>query len=122
MFLGGFRRAFAIVVGCLVAGACRGDAGPERVHPLRFFLHPRVVPDVAFAKTVLPRYVADLNRILSKNTLRRFSFDAETDLVIWTTWQTGQLVSGAFETDALDPAADPAGPRFYRARERTAGE
>lgn len=64
-----------------VAWSCRGEAGGDLVHPLRFFVHPQVAPDAAFARSVLPKYVADLNQILAKNTRRRFSFDPETGFV-----------------------------------------
>ncbi len=53
-----------------------------KTHRLVFYLDPALVTDLAWARAVLPQYVADLNTILAKNTLRRFTFDPATDLVL----------------------------------------
>jgi hypothetical protein len=48
----------------------------------KFYLDPALVPDINFAKAVLPKYVADMNTILSKNTNRRLLFDPETGIIL----------------------------------------
>lgn len=55
-------------------------------HPFRFFLHPDLVGglDGDELKRRLPMYVADLNLIFSKQTIRRFVFDPETGISITT--------------------------------------
>ena len=55
---------------------------PLKEHHLKFYLDPALVPDPAFARTVLPKYVADMNLILAKNTDRRLVFDPATDLIL----------------------------------------
>jgi len=52
---------------------------------LKFYLDPTLVPDLNFAKAVLPKYVADMNVILSKNTSRRLIFDPETGIILTST-------------------------------------
>lgn len=58
------------------------DAPAMREHVIKFYLDPALVPDVEFAKTVLVKYVDDMNTVLAKNTVRRFVFDPETGLVL----------------------------------------
>lgn len=53
-----------------------------KTHRLVFYLDPGLVTDLAWAQAILPQYVADLNTILAKNTLRRFTFDPAIDLVM----------------------------------------
>jgi len=48
----------------------------------KFYLDPALVPDLEFAKTVLPKYVDDINTILAKNTARRLLFDPETGIIL----------------------------------------
>lgn len=71
----------------LAVSAVAADAGPGplAVHTLKFYLHPSLVTDAAFARTMLPKYVADMNHILAKNTRRRFAFDPETGIVLTET-------------------------------------
>lgn len=49
---------------------------------IKFYLDPALVPDLNFARTVLPRYVEDMNLVLSKNTNRRLVFDPETGIIL----------------------------------------
>lgn len=60
-----FSRAFA-----LISGASSPAPTAPIVHrlPIKFYLHPTLVADMAFAKRVLPKYVRDMNVVLAKNT------------------------------------------------------
>ena len=60
-------------------------APPIKQHIIKFYLDPALVPDLEFAKTVLPKYVSDLNIILAKNTNRQLVFDPETDIILTST-------------------------------------
>ncbi len=60
------------------------ETSPKQ-HILKFYLDPVLVPDLAFAKTALTKYVADMNTILAKNTTRRFVFDPETGIILTAT-------------------------------------
>jgi hypothetical protein len=51
-------------------------------HVLKFYLQPTLVPDLDFAKAVLPKYVEDMNTILAKNTSCRLVFNPETDIIL----------------------------------------
>jgi hypothetical protein len=51
-------------------------------HTLKFYFNSNLTIDINFAKTVLPKYVEDMNIILAKNTNREFIFNPETDIVI----------------------------------------
>ncbi len=51
-------------------------------HVLKFYLDPALVPNMDFAKAVLPKYVEDMNTILAKNTNRRLVFNPETDIIL----------------------------------------
>lgn len=51
----------------------------------KFYLHPALVPDMQFAKTQLPKYVADMNTILAKNTNGVLEFNPETDIILTET-------------------------------------
>jgi hypothetical protein len=53
-----------------------------REHVFKFYLDPSLTPDVVFAQTNLPKYIADMNAILAKNTNRRLVFNPETDIVL----------------------------------------
>lgn len=48
----------------------------------KFYLDPALVPDMDFAKAVLPKYIEDMNIVLIKNTNRRLVFNPETDIII----------------------------------------
>ena len=54
-------------------------------HTFKFYLDPALVPDMDFAKTVLIKYVNDMNFILAKNTSRRLVFDPETGIILTVT-------------------------------------
>jgi len=61
----------------------RAEAQPAvQEHVIRFYLDPALVPDPDFARTVLPKYVADMNFILEKNTSRRLVFDPATGVIL----------------------------------------
>jgi hypothetical protein len=51
----------------------------------KFYLDPVLVPNMDFAKAVLPKYVEDMNTILAKNTNRRLVFNPETDIILTNT-------------------------------------
>ncbi len=51
----------------------------------KFYLDPALVPNMDFAKAVLPKYVEDMNAILVKNTNRRLVFNPETDIILTNT-------------------------------------
>jgi hypothetical protein len=52
---------------------------------LKFYLDPALVSNMGFAKSVLPKYVEDMNTILAKNTDRRLVFNPETDIILTNT-------------------------------------
>ena len=54
-------------------------------HVFKFYLDPALVPNMDFAKAVLPKYVEDMNTILAKNTNRRLVFNPETDILLVNT-------------------------------------
>lgn len=54
-------------------------------HVVKFYLDPVLVTDMEYAKVILPKYVADMNTILGKNTNRRLVFDPETGIIITST-------------------------------------
>ncbi len=68
-----------------VRAASASDTLPTKYHHLKFYLDPAVLTDMAFAKAVLPKYVADMNLVLGKNTQRQLMFDAETDILMTST-------------------------------------
>lgn len=61
------------------------DASEIKEHVIKFYLATALVSDVDFVKTVLPKYIADMNVILAKNTNRRLVFNPETDIIITDT-------------------------------------
>lgn len=52
---------------------------------VKFFIHPDVVTNYALIQTNLPKYVQDVNHILSKNTIRRWKFDPDTGIIVTAT-------------------------------------
>ena len=54
-------------------------------HVFKFYLDPALVTDINFTKAVLPKYVADMNFVLQKNTNRRLVFNPETDIILTST-------------------------------------
>ena len=80
--------ALALCLAAIPAPAFASSPRTEltiKEHPFKFYLDPALVPDMDFAKTVLVKYVYDMNIILAKNTSRRLVFDPETDIIITTT-------------------------------------
>jgi hypothetical protein len=65
-----------------VQAKTRSESPTLKIHVIKFYLDPALAPDVEFAKSVLPKYVADMNTILAKNTLRRLVFDPQTGLIL----------------------------------------
>ena len=72
---------------CLSNTSIRALADSSTAQPqvFKFYLDPALVPDMNFAKAVLPKYVADMNVILSKNTNRRLVFYPESGIILTTT-------------------------------------
>jgi hypothetical protein len=60
-------------------------AAQVKQHVIKFYLDPALVSDMDFAAAVLPKYVEEMNTILSKNTSRRLVFDPQTDIIITST-------------------------------------
>ncbi len=73
--------AFSASYARVEAASSTDDPSPFKEHVIKFYLDPAIVPDTDFAKSVLPKYVADMNAILAKNTNRRLLFDPETDII-----------------------------------------
>lgn len=67
-----------------VLAASPAQTGIEEM-VFKFYLDPALVPNMDFAKAVLPKYVADMNTILAKNTNRRLVFNPETDITLTVT-------------------------------------
>lgn len=63
-----------------------------RTYPIKFFIDPVLVEDRAFAEMALPKYVADMNVILAKNTDRQLTFDPATGIIATTTSPFGGVV------------------------------
>ncbi len=61
--------------------ASAADSPPAGLHSLKFYLDPALIPDMAFARSVLPKYVSDMNAILAKNTRLQLAFDPETGII-----------------------------------------
>ena len=72
---------------CLSALPVRVLADSSVVHEqvIKFYLDPALVTDMNFAKAVLPKYVADMNVVLAKNTNRRLAFDPESGILLTAT-------------------------------------
>ena len=51
----------------------------------KFYFDPALVPNMDFAKAVLPKYIEDMNSVLAKNTNRRLVFNPETDIILTVT-------------------------------------
>lgn len=67
------------------AVAAPASDAPLKEHILKFYLDPALVSDLEFAKSVLPKYVQDMNTILSKNTQRRLVFDPQSGIILTAT-------------------------------------
>jgi hypothetical protein len=55
------------------------------MHEIKFYLDPTLVQNMNTAKSILPKYVEDMNTILAKNTSRRLAFDPDADIILTTT-------------------------------------
>jgi len=80
-----FSLALAVCISSLSVKPALADSSVVQEQVIKFYLDPALVPDLNFAKAVLPKYVADMNAILSKNTSRRLVFDPETGIVLTST-------------------------------------
>ncbi|GEM_PF-2903620 len=69
---------------CLALVPAPAQAASLEEHPIKFYLDPALVPDMAFARAVLPKYVADMNTILAHNTGLRLVFDPQADILLVT--------------------------------------
>ena len=79
--------AIACAVLCALSSPVSGaldDIGhaPPSVHRLRFIVDPALLRDMDGAQAArrLATYVADINAVFSRETVRRFAFDPDTDL------------------------------------------
>jgi hypothetical protein len=79
-----FVLAFVLLFAGLPAPALAAPADElsVKVHPFQFYFDPSLVTDIDFAQAVLPKYVADMNRVLAKNTSRQLSFDPANGIII----------------------------------------
>jgi S-layer family protein len=65
--------------------AASAHEASTKTHLFKFYLDPILVPDIDFAKTVLPKYINDMNVILAKNTNRLLAFDPTTGIILANT-------------------------------------
>ena len=76
-------------------------AADTKTHVFKVYIDPSLVTDMQFAKTVLPKYVQDMNTILAKNTNRELLFDPETGIIPTViqphTGSAGVLPTSGFE-------------------------
>jgi hypothetical protein len=84
-----FSRLFLFAIALAFAGIpvpVRAQPANElsaaRIHTFKFYLDPALVPNMDFAKAVLPKYIADMNTILAKNTDRQLVLNIETGIVL----------------------------------------
>ena len=81
------KRLIAILLSiCFTAAAIPAQTARAADLPLdpqtiKFFIDPAIMPDIDFARAVLPKYVADMNAVLAKNTRRRLVFDPATGVI-----------------------------------------
>ena len=67
------------------AWAASAHEASPKTHLFKFYLDPTLVPNMDFAKTVLSKYIADMNIILAKNTDRHLAFDPTTGIILTNT-------------------------------------
>ena len=72
----------AVIPVSAFALSSQAESTTLKEHTFKFYLDPTLVPDINFAKTVLAKYVNDMNIILTKNTSRRLVFNPETDIIL----------------------------------------
>ena len=80
-----FALAFALFVAGLPTPALAQSASESslaKVHSFKFYLDPSLVSNMEFAKAVLPKYIADMNSILAKNTNRQLMLDPKTGIIL----------------------------------------
>jgi hypothetical protein len=89
---------------CLPTSALAASAHgtSTKTHVFKFYLDPALVPDLEFAKTVLPQYVADMNVILAKNTNRQLVFDSTTGIILTNTQPHSNNASLALPVDGFE--------------------
>ncbi len=73
-----------------------------KLHHFKFYLDPALVPDLAFAKAALPKYVSDMNVILGKNTSRGLVFDPETDIILTDTQPQSDSAVSPLPTEGFE--------------------
>src|SRR5215217_3648402 len=73
-----------------------------KTHVFKFYLDPALVPDLDFAKTVLPQYVADMNVVLAKNTNRKLVFDSTAAIILTNTQPHSNNASLALPVDGFE--------------------
>jgi hypothetical protein len=92
-----FTLVFTLCIGAIwtpVQAAPSAATSPVEYLVFKFYLDPALVPDMGFAKMVLPKYVLDMNAILAKNTNKQFVFDPETGIILTSVRpQTGSAPS-----------------------------
>ena len=72
----------ALSLAALPIPAAQAAGATLREHPIKFYLDPALVSDMGYARTVLAKYVDDMNVILSKNTDRRLVFDPANGIIL----------------------------------------
>ena len=82
-----FVLAFVLLLASLPTSALAAPADESafKVHPFRFYFDPTLITDIDFAEAVLPKYIADMNRVLAKNTNRQLSFDPVNGIILTST-------------------------------------
>lgn len=82
--------------------AAPADFSSLKIHVIKFYFDPALVPDMEFAKAVLPKYVSDMNTILAKNTNRQFVFDPETGIILTGTKPQSDSARPPLPTDGFE--------------------
>ncbi len=87
------------------------EQGDLKPHTIRFFIDPDLVEDILYTRSVLQKYVNDMNSILEKNTCRHLEFDIQTGVVITdiqphTNFASSPLPEEGFEIWAQVIASD----------------
>jgi hypothetical protein len=81
-------KAFSITITLfMLFGSTRtGYAQEEVTARVKFFVHPDFTQSMTLEELGqrLAGYVADMNTIYAKNTVRRFAFDPDSDVIVWT--------------------------------------
>ncbi len=72
---------FIVSTAAPARAASTTDTVPTQYHHFKFYLDPALLTDMGFAQAVLPKYVADMNTVLAKNTSLQLVFDPDTDII-----------------------------------------